>query len=65
MITITILIVLWFIYSVYKIKQTNGGSWKKFDPFIVPDFASFLGFAIGVIYGLTMLIIGAAFGIIP
>jgi hypothetical protein len=63
MITITILIVLWFIYSVYKIKQTCG-SWKGFDPFMVPDFGAFLGFAIGVVYGATMLVIGAAFGII-
>jgi hypothetical protein len=63
MITITILIVLWFIYSVYKIKQTCG-KWKEFNPFNA-GFTWYLGFALGLVYAAASLVVAAAFGIIP
>jgi hypothetical protein len=63
MITITILIVFWFIYSVYKIKQTCG-RWNKFDPYMAPYFPH-----LGFYFGMMMLGIGIihmiVLGIIP
>jgi hypothetical protein len=62
MITLTILVVIWFVYSVYKIKQTCG-LWKDFEPCMVPYFPH-LGFYFGMVFIIYMLLVVLVYGIV-
>jgi hypothetical protein len=67
MITISILFIIAYSYSVYQIRKSSG-SWKEFNPFN-GNFFSYFGFMVGSIISIIAILTGILFvayaGILP